>query len=522
MEEIASHRGTLGRLIIDAIARFGDRPAFSDGTVHWTYREFGEEVGRYITLFRSLGLGKSNGILLLTNNRAEPWPAVCAANLMGIRYTPLHPMAAEDDHVHVATDSEADLLIVDAANYGVRARAIAERARNIRHVLSIGPLEGAVDLTVELPTLSPSELVDEAEPEDIAWLSYTGGTTGLSKGVMLSHRCVTTYSVLVAAEWDWPEPLRYAIVTPLSHSAGIKAYPVMLRGGFSRFLPGFDAAQLCAAIQDEKLTATFLVPTLVNRLVEARDIRQKYDLTSLQLIIYGAAPISPDRLRIAIEELGPIFLQLFGQSEYPEAITTLRKVDHDLSKPERLESCGRPLTFNEVRLLDSDGNEVADGEPGEICVRGALASSGYWRKPDLTEQLFAGGWVHTGDVARRDKEGYLYIVDRIKDMIISGGFNIFPREVEDALMQHPAVSLAAVIGVPDQDWGEAVKAVVQLREGAEVSSAELRAHVKACRGAPWAPKMIDFVADIPLTSLGKIDRKALRSPHWQNRGRAVA
>lgn len=521
-DEVARHVGTLGRLIIDAVTRFPDRQACSDGDTTWTYRELGEQIARCVALFKSLGLKRGDGIMLLTSNRADAWPPVCAANMMGVRYTPLHPMAAEKDHLHIATDSKANLLIVDAPKYGERALAIAKQVDNIEHVVSLGTLEGAINLEKALAEAEPAELIDEAEPEDIAWLSYTGGTTGLSKGVMLSHRCLTTYSVLVGAEWEWPDPLRYALVTPLSHSAGVKCYPVMLLGGYSRFIPGFDAEQFCSIVQDEKITATFLVPTIINRFLDDKDIRAKYDLSSLELIIYGAAPISPDRLRQAIEEFGPIFLQLFGQSEFPEAITTLRKADHDLSKPERFESCGRPTSLTEVRLMNEDGEEVPQGEAGEICVRGPLASSGYWNQPDLTADLFKGGWLHTGDVGRRDEEGYIYIVDRIKDMIISGGFNIFPREVEDALMEHPAISNAAVIGVPDSNWGEAVKAVVELRKGQSVTADELKAHVKARRGAPWAPKSVDFVDEIPLTSLGKLDRKTLRTPYWTKQARSVS
>jgi fatty-acyl-CoA synthase len=175
-----------------------------------------------------------------------------------------------------------------------------------------------------------------------------------------------------------------------------------------------------------------------------------------------------------------------------------------------------------VRLFDRDMKEAEIGEPGEICVRGSLVMQGYWKRPYVTEEAFRGGWLHTGDVAVRDAEGYLYIVDRTKDMIISGGFNIYPREVEDALMSHPAVASAAVIGVPDAKWGEAVKAFVVLKSGAQVDEAELQAHVKEKRGGPWSPKSIDFVSDIPVTGLGKVDRNALRAPYWKGHKRAVA
>jgi fatty-acyl-CoA synthase len=219
---------------------------------------------------------------------------------------------------------------------------------------------------------------------------------------------------------------------------------------------------------------------------------------------------------------GPIFVQLYGQTEAPNCIATMRKIDHDASKPGRLSSCGLPCPGVDVKLLDREMKEVSVGEPGEICVRSPLVMEGYWKRPDATEEAFQGGWLHTGDVATRDAEGFITIVDRTKDMIISGGFNIYPREVEDALLSHPSVSSAAVIGVPDDKWGEAVTAFVVVPSGISVSAEELQAHVKARRGAPWSPKTVHFVDRVPVTGLGKIDRKALRAQFWKGDGRQVS
>jgi fatty-acyl-CoA synthase len=231
--------------------------------------------------------------------------------------------------------------------------------------------------------------------------------------------------------------------------------------------------------------------------------------------------MSPTRLKEAIERLGPIFFQYYGQAECPMTITVLRKEEHDTSRMDRLATCGRPVPWLRVALLDDEGNEVARGEPGEICVQGPLVMKGYWNKPEQTEEALAGGWLHTGDVARADDEGYLTIVDRKKDMIVSGGFNVFPREVEDVLSSHPAVSAVAVIGVPDDKWGEAVKAVVVLRPGAEVSPDDLAALVKERKGAIHAPKSVDFVDAIPLSPLGKPDKRALRAGYWGGADRQV-
>ncbi len=514
--------GTVGSLIIDAVRRYADRPALSDGVTSWTYAELGREIGRIVSFYRSLGLGPGSGVVMVTGNRVEAWAAQCAANLMGVRHTNLHPMSGLDDHAHVAADAEADVLIVDSRRFAARAAELKAKVPGLRHVLSFGPAEGARDLLAEAARLGPAPLETACVPEDPLLLVYTGGTTGRSKGVVLPHRSIAAMSAIQAAEWEWPRPLRYLASTPISHSGGIKIYTVMSLGGYARLLDGFDAETFCRTVAEERISATFLVPTVISTLLEKHDLRSKYDLSSLDLIIYGAAPMSPDRLRLATEAFGPVFLQLYGQSEAPECVTTLRQVDHDLAKPERLGSCGRPTLLTEVRLFDAEMREVAVGEPGEICVRGPLVMAGYWKQPALTDEVFRGGWLHTGDVARSDEEGYLYIVDRTKDMIISGGFNIYPREVEDALMSHPDVVLAGVVGIPDPKWGEAVKAFCVLRESAEVGVEALREHVKARRGGPWAPKSIDIVAELPLTGLGKLDRKALRAPYWSDQSRSVA
>jgi len=514
--------GTAGNLLISAVARYGDRPALADGNIRWSYREFGEAVGRFITLFRSIGLKRGAALSVLSGNRAESWAVISAAMIMGLRYTPLHPMAAEDDHAFIVEDAEIDALVVESGKFASRGLAIKARVPSLKHLLSFGPVEGARDLLAGFGDIAPAPLVDESDVNSIAWLAYTGGTTGRSKGVMLPHRVVTTMATLLYADWDWPAEIRFLAATPISHAAGVTLYPVMMRGGFTRLVQGFEAESYCRVVAEEKITAVFLVPTLIYALIDAPALRQRYDLSSIDMIVYGAAPMSPDRLREGIDIFGPVFVQLYGQTEAPQCITTMRKVDHDISKPGRLGSCGRPNPLVDVKLFDSEMREVAVGEPGEICVRGTLVMDGYWKRPEATEEALRGGWLHTGDVAVKDEEGYFYIVDRTKDMIISGGFNIYPREVEDALMSHHAVASAAVIGIPDGKWGEAVKAFVVLKEGARQDAAELQAHVKAKRGAPWSPKSIDFVEAIPVTGLGKIDRKALRAPYWEGRTRGVA
>ena len=513
--------GTAGKLVLDAIARFPDRPCLSDGTTHWSYAELGQVIGRYIAFFRSLGLARGDGVSVLSPNRVEPWAVLCAANLMGLRYTPLHPLAAEQDQIHVVADAEVRALIVDPETFGARGRLIAQSVATLEMLLSFGPLDGATDLLAGAAALDPAPLVDEAAPEDIAWLGYTGGTTGKSKGVMTTHRGRAAVALIQVADYEWPAEPRYLVTTPMTHAGGTVIYPVMFLGGYTRLVQGFDGEEVCRIVAEERINSLFLVPTLVTKLIDLGETRAKTDLKTLELVIYGAAPMSPARLRRGIELFGPVFLQLYGQSEAPQCITTMRKADHDLTVPGRLESCGRPALIVDVKLLGPDLAEVPQGEVGEICVRGPIVMDGYWKQPELTEQTFAGGWLHTGDLARADSQGYLYVVDRTKDMIISGGFNIYPREVEDALTEHPSVAQAAVIGVPDEKWGEAVMAFVIPAEGAVVDGAALQTHVKDRRGGPWAPKTVSIVSEFPLTGLGKLDRKALRAPYWDGRSRGI-
>jgi fatty-acyl-CoA synthase len=246
----------------------------------------------------------------------------------------------------------------------------------------------------------------------------------------------------------------------------------------------------------------------------------KTDLSSLELLLYGASAMSPSRLVEGIERIGPVFSQLYGQTEcYP--VSVLRKADHDQKTPELFLSCGFPIAACEVKVLDDNDQEVATGEPGEICVRASHVMAEYWKRPEQTAETLKNGWLHTGDIARRDERGYFFILDRKKDMIVSGGFNIFPREVEDVLSQHADVAMCAVVGVPDDKWGEAVTAVVVAREGTRPDPDELIALVKARKGSAHAPKQVQFVKELPMTGVGKVDKKVLRARFWAGRDRMV-
>jgi fatty-acyl-CoA synthase len=267
-------------------------------------------------------------------------------------------------------------------------------------------------------------------------------------------------------------------------------------------------------IEEKRITATMLVPSMLYVLLDHPDSRTR-DLSSLETVYYGASSINPVRLAEAIERFGPIFAQYYGQSEAPMVISYLAKGEHDAR---RLTSCGRPSAFLRTALLDESGAPVSPGTPGEICVAGPLLAGGYWNLPAVTAETFtADGWLHTGDVAREDEDGFWYIVDRTKDMIVTGGFNVFPREVEDVVAEIPAVAQVGVIGVPDEKWGEAVTAVVVLKPGVSVDldtlTADIQALVRDRKGPVHVPKQVIIAESLPLTGLGKPDKKALRAQH---------
>jgi len=326
---------------------------------------------------------------------------------------------------------------------------------------------------------------------------------------MLSQRAMTAMLAIQMAEWDWPAEVRTLICAPLSHSGVAMLVPTLLRGGTLVVADGFDAEKVLAAIEKHRITCTLLVPTMIYALLDHPRLAA-YDISSLESVYYGAASINPERLAEAIRHFGPIFYQFYGQSEAPMTVTVMRRHEHDPDSIKRLSSCGRPVPWLRVKLLDSENREVADGEPGEICCQGPLVMTGYLNNPAQTAEAFDGGWLHTGDVAVRDPDGFLRIIDRKKDMIITGGFNVYPREIEDVISEHPAVAEVSVVGLPDPKWGEKVVAFVVCHNGQTVSEAELVAAVRERKGPVQAPKAIMFGEAIPLSALGKPDKKAVR------------
>jgi fatty-acyl-CoA synthase len=511
---------TAARLpVLESLAAHGERPCLLFEGVTTSYREALESVYRIARALLTRGVRPGDGIALLSDNRPEVFYVRTAAQLIGVRTTALHTLGSVHDHAFILRDAELSGIVFDP-HHEDTVEALRAEVPTRTHA-SLGPAGIGFDLldaaSAEVP--EPPECGPVEVPHALV---YTGGTTGRPKGIIMSPAAQAFAAATMSMHWQWPEPPSLLVSTPLQHAAGTLLPPVFARGGSVVLLPGFSADRWLAAVERHRATAALLVPTQLYRLLDEPSLHST-DITSIETIFYGAAPCSPTRLAEAIRAFGPVFFQFYGQTEAPMTMAVLRKEDHDLGTPRRLASCGRPVPGVEVRLLDDDGQPVTRGEPGEICARGPLvALESYKDRPAETAAALKGGWLHTGDVATEDEEGFLYIVDRKKDMILSGGFNIYPREIEDCLATHPAVADAAVIGIPDERWGEAVKAVVVRRRGHEdVTEDALIRFAKEHVGPLHAPKSLDFVDAIPLGPLGKPDKKALRARYWLHQERSV-
>lgn len=507
----ASSTATFGDLIVEAFQRFSENEAFVLGDRRMSYSEAADSISQIQQVLAERGIGHRSAVGALSINMPEVWLTQAAAFLLGARYTGLHPMGSIEDHLWICNDAEIEVLVVHPlfAKVGL---AVLERSETVKHLLVLGDAEGTTSIFDEMARFEAKPL--EAGPageEDVAWLQYTGGTTGAPKGVMVSQRAMVEECRAVLTSWQLPEVPRYLVAAPITHAGVLLLFPTLSRGGTVILQQSFDPKGYAKAIEEERANVTFGVPTMIHAILDYTT-PEDADLSSLETFLYGAAPITTTRLSQAIERFGPIFVQGYGQTECVGMLDSLKREEHDpVNRPELLTSCGRPLLGTQVKILDDNDNEVANGTPGEICVRSKAVMNGYWKLPELTAETLRNGWLHTGDIGVRDEQGFLHIVDRKKDMVITGGFNVYPREIENALAAHTSIDDVAVIGVPDEKWGEAVTAYVVLHPGADLNEDELRALVREAKGAHQVPKHIHQIEKLPMTGVGKVDKKVLRA-----------
>jgi fatty-acyl-CoA synthase len=502
-------------LLANVLSQTPERPFLQlAGGPMITVGEVRDATSQFMQALQSLGVERGTRVATLSTNRPEVLHVAHAIQLLAAVAVPMHPLSGLADHLHVVCDAHIDVLVFDPGRFSERALELAKQAPWMK-LIAYGQSPIADDLCQLAERFRPLPLVaPRLDGSSIARLTYSGGTTGKPKSLANTQRSIMAAAQIMLSEWEWPNPPRVLSCTPLSHAGSGMILPTLLKQGTILIQPGFDPVAVMQAVQEHRINCMMLVPTMIYALLDHPRFGE-FDLSSLETVFYGASAIAPARLKEAIERIGPVFCQFYGQSEAPMGITVLRKADHDVGDMRRLASCGRPTPWVRVELLDSRDQPVAAGQPGEICVQGPLVMDGYRDNPEQTAEALRGGWLHTGDVAVRDPGGFLRIVDRTKDMIVTGGFNVYPREIEDIIGEHPAVSQVAVIGVPHPKWGEAVKALVVVRGGANPKPEELIALVAERKGSFQAPKLVEFIDAIPQTPLGKPDKKVLRVKHGQ-------
>jgi acyl-CoA synthetase (AMP-forming)/AMP-acid ligase II len=507
----------IGRLVSDAAERYPDRPAILRGGEVTAYGEFAGRVDALSSVLASLGLRKGDRVALFMQNRPELLESFFAVWRLGCCVVPLNARFLPDEIVYHVEDSGARAIVFGKESRGameeVRAKSDVER----EYVCLSEPAAGQRDyeaLVSEHERAAPE--LAEVSGSDPAWLFYTSGTTGRPKGAVLTHDNLRFVTVGWCADLMHLEPEDVGLhAAPLTHGAGLHALALVAKGAAQVIGPSsFDPRGFCELVERHAVTNTWLVPTQIKRLATCPGL-EGHDLSSLRYLVYGGSAMYVEDIKQALRRMGPIFVQLYGQGETPMTATYLRREEHIAEGPEelvaRLASCGHARTGMEVAILDGEGREVPGGEMGEICVRGPSVFAGYWERPEETAETLKGGWLHTGDLGRIDGGGYVYIMDRKKDMIISGGSNVYPREVEEVLLKHPAVLEACVVGVPDPVWGEATKAVVVLDDGASANSQEVIGFCAERLADYKRPKTVDFVRELPKSPYGKTLKREVRS-----------
>lgn len=513
---------------------WANREALVDGKKRFTYKQFGERVAALSNFFLELGVVKGSVVGMMAPNGHEFMEAYYACAILGIVLNPINFRLSSHEVTTILNDSSAQIVVCHT-DFSQTLKEALKNSDTVRRVIWIGEGERVqTDLIAHDYESSIAKLNDKPLPEctttdtDLAQLYYTSGTTGRAKGVMLSQANVTFHALGAVAELQLNDGDTWAHVAPMFHLADAwSIFSVTWAGGKHVFLPYFDAEKALDLFEKERVTITVMVPTMVNALLNSANLsRGNYE--SLRLILTAGSPIAPENVKRIVNAFGCDYLQFYGMTETSPFLTISTPKAHlrDLPLEKKLElisRTGRPFIGVELKVVRPDGTEVKpdDLDVGEIVVRGPGVTQGYWNQPQATADTIRDGWLHTGDLASIDAEGYVNIVDRAKDMIISGGENIYSTEVEYVLYEHSSVMECAVFGIPDPKWGESVKAVIVPRHGVEPDEAELIAFVKSRLAGYKAPRSIDFVTELPKTGSGKIYKKGLKEKYWEAQAKKV-
>ncbi|TAL08744.1 MAG: AMP-dependent synthetase [Porticoccaceae bacterium] len=505
----------------NALWRHAARTALVVGGRSYTYRELDSLSSTLAAGLAERGIARGDRLAIMLRNSVEFAITDLAIFKLGAVKVPLNELLSQSDVSYMIGHSGAKALVLHGslADKLDSAALVATDLRNIIEVDDLGRGTGAGREAWSALFAGGERAFEwrEVQPQDPAFILYTGGTTGRSKGVLHTHRSMMINGLTHLVNGEIGETEQMLLTSPLPHAAGFFLQAGFLAGACVHVHDKFDAERVIATVINEKITWTFMVPTMIYRVLDAYD-PARHDLSSLRTLVYGAAPITRVRLQEVLAKLGPVLLQLFGQTEVPDFATKLSKADH---LDERfLGSCGQPVLTAEVGIGDPMGRPLPFGEVGEIMVRSPYTLESYYNDPQKTAEVYVGEWIRTGDVGYQIDSGHVFIVDRSKDMIITGGMNVYSSEVENAVQEYPGVRQVMVIGIPHEDWGEAVCAAV-IPAGQDFDADDLIAFCKQRLAAYKVPKVIEVVADIPLTAYGKPDKKTLRAKYWGAQTRQV-
>jgi fatty-acyl-CoA synthase len=506
-----------------------NRTALLDRGVGYSYWEAQQLTHRIARALWSGGLRGEERAAIFSPNDGRVLLSMLGIMRSGGVWVPMNHRNAIDANIEYMNYAEVSWLFYHSS-FADQVAQMRARVNSLRHLVCLDTADaGNSSLESFMEQGVDVQEVDWADPggntDRVVGLVPTGGTTGPAKGVRVTSLSWQTFVEMAAHYWhiDGIDPVCLT-TAPLSHAAGVVAFALFPLGITNVILPRFDALEVLRGIQEHRVTHIFLPPTALYALLAHPDLG-KYDYSSLRVLLLAASPVSPDRVQRAVEVFGPCVCQSYGQTEAPMIMTFLdqktvaaaARGDH----PERLRSCGKATYAVRLAIMDDAGHLLPPHQTGEIVARGSLVTPGYHNLPEATGEIRTHGWHHTGDVGYRDQDGFFYIVDRKKDMIITGGFNVYCAEVEAGIMSLPEVYECAVIGVPHEKWGEAVKALIVLRAGTALTEDQIIQHCKQKLGGVKSPKSVEFRPEIPKTPAGKVDRKSLRAPYWQSADRAV-
>jgi len=491
-----------------------------------TYREALDTVNRLANAFVAAGLRADDRVAVLSKNNIEYVLLYFAASKAGVAVVPLNYRLAVPEWTYILDDAQPRILIA-AGQYlatidGFRSKLETVERFVVSDAVSLAGWENLHEWLSKEPDAPPERLVTD---ESDAYQMYTSGTTGRPKGAVLTHRAVTANVDQIGHELQLEPAERSLVVAPLFHAGTVPStFSCVSRGGCLSIQETFDPSEVVRALSEERICYAVLVPSMIQACLVGMPDAAERSYDSLRLVYYGASPIAEQTLRRAMDVFRCGFVQSYGMTEATQSLTFLSLTDHRRGldeQPKLLLSAGLPAKGTEIRIVDENDAPLPNGVPGEIVACGPQLMRGYWNRPEESAEVLRGGWLHTGDIGSMDDEGYLYVQDRLKDMIVSGGENVYPRVVEDVLFRHPAIADAAIIGVPDERWGETVKAVVVLRAGTTVTEEEILGFCRGKLGGFELPRSVDFVDALPRNPSGKVLKRVVREPYWIGRDRRV-